>query len=129
MYSIELSDSTTTAPMPLLHVPLTQSDIEGATDVATLDMNLYTDFFAKKRLWAHTWRYMTETDFNVLKGFYDRQFTLFQYPTLTITELGVSAVVVRMTLSPQNIIDNCGTVEDVSVTFRETVQMTQDWGS
>lgn len=129
MYAIQLSDSAATSIMPLLNVPLTEGQIEGATDVTTLDMNIYTDFFVKKRLWSHTWRYMSETDFNTLKGFYDRQFTLFQYPELTISELGVEDIVVRMTLSPQNIIDNCGTVENVQVTFRETVQMTQDFGS
>lgn len=123
MYAIELTDGTTSATMPLLHVPLSQSNVEGAVDVQTLDNNVYTDFVALKRFWAHTWRYMKESDFNTLKGFYDRQFTLFAYPRLTITELGVVDVPVRMTLSPQNIIDNCGTVEDVEVTFRETRQL------
>lgn len=129
MYTIQLSDTTATATMPALNVPLTEQDIEGATDVTTLDLNVYTDFFAKKRLWSHQWAIMTETDFNTLKGFYNRQFSLWQYPSLTITEQGISNVIVRMSISPQNIIDHCGTVENVEVTFRETIQMTQDWGS
>lgn len=123
MYKIELTDSTTTAEMPTLDVPLTQTILEGATDVTTLDMNMYTDFYAQKNQWTHTWRFMSESDFTILKGFYERQFSLKLYPSLTITDLGVEDVVVRMYLSPQSIIDNCGEVEDVQVTFRETVQL------
>lgn len=129
MYQIELTDDTATETMATLNVPLTEGRIEGAVDVQTLDFNLYTDFIAIKKIWSHTWKYMSEADFNVLKGFYDRQFTLFKYPILTITEQGVSNVVVRMTLSPQNIIDLCGTVEGVEVSFRETAQMSEDGGS
>ena len=124
MYQIQLTDDVADEVMPLLNVPLTEGIIEGTTDVITLDMNLYTQFTAKKRLWTHSWAYMSEADFNTLKGFYDRQFSLFKYPLLTISEQGVEDVVVRMTLSPRNIIDNCGTVEDVEVSFRETVQNT-----
>lgn len=119
MYQIELQDGSATTVMPLLNVPLQQSITEGAVDVSTLGMALYTDFVGTKRQWSHTWKYMTEADFNILKGFYDRQFTSFDYPLLTITELSVSDVSARMELSPQSIIDNCGTVEDVQVIFTE----------
>lgn len=129
MYEIIISDSTTTETLPLLNVPLTQQIIEGATDVETLDMNLYTDFVGTKRLWNHEWAYMSEEDYTILQGFYLRQFTLLEYPSITISELGVEDVVVRMSLSPQSIIDNCGTVEGVEVTFRETVQMSTEGSS
>lgn len=129
MYQIVITDETTSATLPVLNVPLTQQIIEGAKDVETLDLNLYTDFVGTKRLWAHTWKYMTEAQFNTLKGFYDRQFTLLEFPTITISELDVTDIVVRMNLSPQNIIDHCGTVEDVDVSFRETVQMSEAGGS
>jgi hypothetical protein len=72
---------------------------------------------------------MSEADFNKLKGFYDRQFTLWQYPLVSIPDLGVSNIVVRMSLSPRQVIDNCGTVQNVQITLRETVQQTIDWGS
>lgn len=127
MYEITLTDDLGTDTTPTLNVPLTESELEGATDVQTLDMNIYTDFFAKKRLWSHTWKYMSEDDFNTLKGYYDRQFTLYKYPRITIDQLGVDEVPARMTITPQNIIDNCGTVENVRVTFRESTQL--DGGS
>lgn len=126
MYQIQLTDDIADETMPRLNIPLVEEDIEGATDVVTLDMNVYTDFFAKKRQWSHQWAYISETEFNTLKGFYDRQFTLFKYPMLTISEQGVNLVVVRMSLSPRRIVDNCGTVENVEVVFRETIQMS-DW--
>ena len=129
MYQIQLTDSVNSQILPKLNIPLTETPIEGATDVTTLDLNIYTDFFAKKRSWQHTWAYLTEDEFNILKGFYDRQFTLWQYPEITISELGINNIPVRMTLSPRNIIDNCGTVQDVEVSFRESVQMSDNWES
>lgn len=127
-YEIVISDTVDEMTIEYPSPPLTESVIEGATDVVTLDMNLYTDFFATKRVWSNTLPYMTEADFNQLKGFYDRQFTLWQYPVISIPDLNVSDVVVRMTLTPRQIIDNCGTVENVEFTFRETIQMTQAAG-
>lgn len=106
--------------MPESEVPLTTTTIEGATDVQVLSFNVYTDFITQKRLWSHTWAYMTEAQFAILKGYYDRQFTLFAYPQLTISDENVNLVTVRMSLNPKNIVDNCGTVNDVTVSFRET---------
>lgn len=128
-FEITISDTVDTMTIDYPAPPLTEAIIEGATDVTTLDMNLYTDFFAQKRVWEDTLDFMTETDFNQLKGFYDRQFTLWLYPTITISDLSVSDVVVRMELTPRRVIDNCGTVENVRFSFRETVQMTVDFGS
>jgi hypothetical protein len=123
MIQIVLTDDTLSYTFQSLEVPLTVSTLEGAVDVVTLDNNMSTYFTANKRQWTHTWAYMTETEYNVLKGFYDRQWTLYKYPNLTIADLSVSAIPVRMSLNPQNIIDHCITVNDVTVTFRESIQM------
>lgn len=123
MYAISITDDTGTVTLPLLNVPLVQQVLEGAVDITTLDMNIYTDFTNQKRMWSHKWAYMSESDFTVLKGYFDRQFSLMRYPLITITDLGVTDIAVRMTLNPQNIIDHCGTVENVQVTFRETNQL------
>lgn len=123
MYDIILEDSTGQATMPPSEVPLTVSTLEGAVDVQTLSFDVYTDFITQKRLWSHTWAYMTAAEYEILKSYYDRQFIDFTYPRLTIQAEEVSDVVVRMTLSPKNIIDNCGTLEGVTVTFRETKQL------
>lgn len=122
-YEIQLTDQTGTSTLTATEVPLSIAPVEIAADVQVLSGNVYTDFIAKKRVWSHTWRYLTETEYNVIKGYYNRQFTLFEYPELTIVDEGVADVPVRMTMTPKNIIDNCGTVQDVTVTFRESNQL------
>lgn len=128
-YEVTLTDSVDTMTINFPSPPLSERTIEGVADVVTLDMNLYTDFFATKREWSNTLAYMTEADFNQLKGFYDRQFTLWQYPEVSIPDLNASNVVVRMSLSPRQVIDNCGTVQNVQITLRETVQMSVNGSS
>lgn len=129
MYELTITDDTGSLTLPMLEVPLNEKTIEGATDVQTLDLNVYTDFFAKKRVWRHTWAYLSEDEFEDLKGYYDRQFTLFKYPTITITDLNVTDVVVRMSKLERDIIDNCGEVRAVDVEFRETIQMSDPGSS
>lgn len=126
MIELTLTDSSTSLTLPILSPPLSEAVVEGATDVVTLDMNMSTYFTYNKSQWSHTWSYLSEAQYNLVKGFYDRQFTLYKYPLLTITGAGsadVSNVAVRMTIDPRRIIDNCGTVEGVTVGFRESKQM------
>ena len=122
-FTITIQDNTDTMVITVPGNPLVESIIEGLTEVTTLDMNTYTDFFAQKRVWENTFSYMSEADYNQLKGFYDRQFTQFMYPTISISGLGVNNVPARMRLSARKIVDNCGTVDNVVVNFRETIQM------
>lgn len=122
-YELTLSDSTTTATFDQAEVPVTTTPLEIATDVQVLSGNLYTDFIAQKRIWSRTFAYLTIDEFNDLKGFYDRQFTLYEYPLLTIVDDNADEVPVRMSISAQNIIDNCATVADVTVSFRESRQI------
>lgn len=118
-YDLTLTDATTTHTFDEAEIPLTTTPVEIGTDVQVLSGNIYTDFIAKKRTWTRTFTYLDKATFDVLKGFYDRQFTLYTYPLLTITDEGVNNVPVRMTFSGQNIIDNCGTIQEVTVSFRE----------
>jgi hypothetical protein len=123
MYEIVITDSTGSTTLPPLEVPLVITTIEGAVDVEALDKSIYTDFITQKRQVAHTWAYLSETLFNIMKGYYDRQFeSPYEYPRITITALGISDMPARMSLNPQSIIDQCGTVEAVTVSFRESNQ-------
>lgn len=124
MITMSLTDSTGTLELPLLDVPLTEETIENATDVQTLDMNVYTDFINTKRLWRHKWGFLEEADYNALRGYYNRQFTLFAYPTLSISYYGITNVPVRLSMNQKDITDGCGTVDDVEITLRETAQLT-----
>lgn len=124
MNEIELLDSTGSLTLPEMETSLIEQIIEAAQDVQTLDFNIYTSTTGtNKRVWQHTWAYMDEDVFNALKGYYDRQFTLYAYPAVTIAQLGVENIIVRMTLTPRQVIDGCGTVQGVTVTFRETRQL------
>lgn len=122
MIQISLSDTTGTSVLEAVEVPLIQETIEGAVDVETLSYDVYTDFITTKRLWTHKWAYMSLADYQTMIGYYERQFTLFQYPQLSISELGIDNITVRMTVNPKRIIDNCQTVQDVTVSWRETKQ-------
>lgn len=129
--SLKLQDTSDTLEFTLLQPPLTDEQIEGLAEIETLDGNIYLDFRNKKRLASHSWRYMDEELFLQLKAFYDRQFTTRKFPLLTITglETVIIDVPVRMRLSAAEYIDNCGTVENVDASFRETVQSSRDYNT
>lgn len=120
---IQITDSTGTHTLPALEVPFTELPLESAVDVVTLDFNIYTDFVSRKRQWSQAWAYLTQSQYEFIMGFYNRQFTDFRYPTISIPDLGISNVAVRMSTNQRDIIDNCGTVSGFAVTFRETVQI------
>ena len=122
MYDLTITDDTGTETFANPEVPLTRETIEGATDIETLDVNVYTDFFALKGRIERTWAYMSAAEYALLKGFYERQFTTGKYPLITIEGLGIEDLPARMTLSPTEIIDNCGYVQNVTATFRESAQ-------
>ena len=121
-YEITLIDDSETWTSPPPHTPLNVQTIESAIDVTTLDLNIYTDLIATKRMWTVNWGTMTAADFAQLKSFYDRQFTLYKFPTLTIPDLGVTDIMVRMTISDQSITNVDGLVDGVTITLRETIQ-------
>lgn len=121
-YEITLTDDSDTWVSPPPKTPLSIQTIEAAVDVTTLDLNMYTDLIATKRMWTVNWGTLTAVEFANLKAFYDRQFTLFKLPLLTIPDLGLSNVVVRMTITDQDIASEDGLVDGVTITLRETTQ-------
>ena len=122
-HQLNLADQANSYTWNILEVPLTESPVEGTSDIVTIDGNIATYFQFKKRQWSHRWTWMSKAEYEILKAFYDRQFTLNQYPQLTISELNIVDMPVRMTINPKNIIDNCGNVRDVQITFREANQL------
>jgi hypothetical protein len=118
-----LTDNSGTLQLPTLEIPLRQETMENAVDVQTLDFNVYTDFINSKRRWTIGWSILTETEFNELMAFYQRQFTDFQYPVLSIPEQDVDDVTVRMYVNTKDVVTDCGEVANFQVTFRETAQM------
>lgn len=122
MITLKLTDDNTSVTYDLLQVPFTQGEDLGKTDIKTINGNVYTDYIYQKRTWEHTWSYMTSAEYEELKGFFDRQFTNKKYPLVTIPALNVSNVPAVMTISNRQIINNCGMVNNVKITLRETSQ-------
>lgn len=120
MITLTLTDSQETNTWNVLTPPVTIKPVDGVQTTQTLDNNVSRYFTYRKRQWVHKWPYMTSSDFNILKGFEDRQFTLKQYPTLSITELGIVNVPVDITIGDRDIIDNCITYNNITLTMRET---------
>lgn len=130
MIAMTLTDDFTSATLEALNVPLVEDTMNNDVVVTTLDNNIsvYISPDSDKRVWTHTWAYLSEDDYNTLRGFRDRQRTLFMYPRVTISDQNATDVPVYMNLNPKSIIDHCGTVQNVTVTLRESQQM-PDMGS
>lgn len=126
-YEITLHDSVQTWVSPAPNTPLSEKVIESSFDVTTLDLNLYVDLMNTKKMWTIRWGYMNAEDYAILRSFYDRQYSLLEFPDVTIPDLGVSGVVTRMTISDQDITDESGLVENVTITLQETVQATPNY--
>lgn len=122
--TLQLIDAADNLTYDLLEVPLQQDTIDGKTNIETLDGNVFTyvTYDGKRRI-VHTWAYMSDEEYQRLKAFERRQYSTFLRPLLTIPRLGIEnmPVVVDIT-TPQKIINNCGVVQGVTLTLRETIQ-------
>ena len=124
MITATLTDDVGTLQLPVLEVPLGESILDSSVDVVTLDNNMFTDFTVQKRSWSLPYTWLKEHDYNDVREFYDRQFSLLKYPTLTINRYGtITDIPVRMYLNTKEVWNNCGDVQNIQLTFRETDQL------
>lgn len=123
-YEITLHDNTSTWTSPTPDPPLSEQVIEASSQVTTLDLNVYVDLMNTKRVWTVRWGYMKATDYTNLRNFYNRQFTALRFPDVTIPDLGITGVVVKLSISDKNVTDESGLIENVELTLRETIQST-----
>lgn len=124
--TLTISDTQQSATYTLIEAPLVSSPVIAETDVTTIDNNISTYYTGTKRRFEVNFGYMTDTEYQVLLGFRDRQYTNYKYPTITFsgaTNLPSTTITAKMVLSDQRIINNCGLVENVSAEFRESKQM------
>lgn len=118
-----LTDDSGTIDMPMIEVPLSIEPLDSAVDVVTLSNDVYTDFINQKRQWTFKYSNLTEAEYEAVKAYYDNQFVTYQYPTISIPHYNVQDVVVRMTINTRDVFNDCGNVENVVITFRETAQL------
>lgn len=121
--TLTITDDNTSITYTLLPSPFRKNREIGESKVLTASGDVYTDYVYKKFEFEYEWGFLTADEYAVLEGFFNRQFSLNKYPRITIPELGVENMVVRMELSDQNIVNNCGMVEKVKISFRETTQL------
>lgn len=124
--TLTISDTQQSATYTLIEAPLVSSPVIAETDVTTIDNNISTYYTGTKRRFEVNFGYMTDTEYQILLGFRDRQYTNYKYPTITFsgaTNLPSTTITAKMVLSDQRIINNCGLVENVSAEFRESKQM------
>ena len=119
-YQLKLTDATDSIEYDLLEVPITQTDRIGKKTVVTKDGNISTYYNYKKQVIKHRWAYMTNSQYQQLRAFFDRQYQTGHYPKLTITKLGINEMPVALELSERKIIRNDGLTEGVELTMTET---------
>ena len=124
--TLTITDTSVTQTYGLLMAPVVSSPIITETDVQTRDGNISTYYNSTKQSFTVQLGDMTQDEYSVLKGFIQRQYQNLKYPAITITgaiNLNVSNMVAKMTLNDQSVVTNCGTVEGVQLTFRESKQL------
>lgn len=121
--TLTITDDERSETFDILPSPFTKSREIGKSEVTTQSGDIYTDYVYTKFEFSYNWGFLTEEEYRVLEGFFERQFSLNKYPRITIPALGVENMVARMELSEQNIVNDCGVVEDVEVKFRESRQL------
>ena len=124
--TLTITDTSVTQTYGLLGSPVVSAPVITETDVQTVDGNISTYYNSTKQSFVVQLGNMSQDEYSVLKGFITRQYQNLKYPAITITgaiNLNVSNMVAKMTLNDQNVVNNCGLVEGVQLTFRESKQL------
>lgn len=106
--------------------PLVSNPVIRETDVETIDANISTYYSATKRQFTVQLGYLDKDSWAALNAFRDRQYTDRKYPLITISgdeNINVTDLPMKITINAQNVINNCGEVENVTITLRESKQM------
>ena len=122
-YKMYLTDSAGTHELPPLERQLTRTNYEKATTVEPLSGNVYRDQIATKVIYSQTWAWLTKEQYDLMDAIYERMKSEWTYPRLTVDGENINNMVVDFSLGAKRIDDDCGTVVEVEVSFRETRQM------
>ena len=128
MITITIQDSTDSMEFygNGIESPLVLTPQIAETDVETIDGNISTYYGSTKRQYSIRIPWMTATDYAQLQGFRDRQYSALKYPQVSITgatNVNVTNMTAKLTLNAQSMIDQCGLVEGVEITLRESKQI------
>lgn len=120
MINLILEDSVHISKYDNFNVPIKENRKDSYHQVTTKDGNITTYFDTLKREWTINWEWLTADEYEELQSFYIRQFSSYRYPLVTIEELGITKLPCFLTIDERNIIDENGTVKDVTITLKES---------
>lgn len=127
MIQLTIQDSTDQMAFDAtLITPITLSPIINEADVETIDGNISTYYGSTKRQYDVQVMAMDQESYASLKGFVTRQYQNLRYPQISITgatTLDVTNMTAKMTLSNTEVINSCGVVNNIRLTFRESKQL------
>lgn len=109
-----------------LITPLKLNHVFNETDVETIDGNISTYYGSTKRLYQVSLFAMDADSYTDLQAFIERQYKNFKYPSITIEgapSLNVFNMTAKMSLSNTEVVNSCGLVDNINLTFRESKQM------
>lgn len=127
MITLTIQDSTDSMTFGAsLITPIELDPIINETDVETIDGNISTYYGSTKRRYNISLFPMDEESYADLRAFVTRQYQNLKYPTITVegtTNLNIENMTAKMSLSSTEVINSCGLVDNINLTFRESKQM------
>lgn len=86
LYRLTIQDSQDTMQFDLLDAPIKIEDVEGAVDNTVLTGDIFTDYLFLKKRWEQKWAIMCKDEYERLRGFYTRQWSLATVPSVKVTQ-------------------------------------------
>lgn len=127
MITLTIQDNTDSMTFGVnLITPITLNPIINETDVETIDGNISTYYGSTKRQYEVGLFPMDQESYADLKAFITRQYQNLKYPQITVagaTTLNIANMTAKMTLNATEVVNSCGLVDNIRLTFRESKQM------
>lgn len=127
MIKLTITDSSDSMTFGVqLATPIIYNPIFNETDVETVDGNISTYYGSMKRQYEITLLPLDQESYTSLRAFLNRQYQNLKYPEITIEgaeTINVNGMTAKMSLSAEEIVNICGLVQNVKLTFRESRQM------
>lgn len=86
LYRLTIQDSQDSMQFDLLDAPIKIEDVEGAVDNTVLTGDIFTDYLFLKKRWEQKWAIMCKDEYERLRGFYTRQWSLATVPSVKVTQ-------------------------------------------
>lgn len=127
MIQITIQDNTDSLTFgATLVTPIVLNPIINETDVETIDGNISTYYGSTKRQYEISLLPMDQESYASLKAFVERQYQNLKYPSVSIygaETINVQNMTSKMALSSTEVVNSCGLVDNIRLTFRESKQL------